>query len=59
MSITEQRWEYLVVPIEDAGRVKKGVDLRPDHLNELGAQGGRLSVCHSRRATSSPGRSPC
>lgn len=36
---TAQQWEYLVVPVEDAGRVKKGTDLRPDHLNELGAQG--------------------
>lgn len=35
-----QRWEYLVVPLEEAGKVKKGgVDLSPVRLNELGAQG--------------------
>jgi len=32
-------WEYLVVPLDEAGGVKKQVDLRPGHLNELGAQG--------------------
>ena len=32
-------WEYLIVPLEDAGKVKKGTDLRPEHLNELGSQG--------------------
>lgn len=32
-------WEYLMVPVEEAGHVKKGSDLRPAHLNELGAQG--------------------
>ncbi len=32
--------EYLVVPREDAGRLKKkSADLRPDRLNELGSQG--------------------
>ena len=35
-----QSWEYLVVPLRDAaGLKKKSADLRPDHLNELGAQG--------------------
>ncbi len=35
-----QRWEYLVVPLEEAGKVKKrSTDLSPDRLNELGAQG--------------------
>ena len=35
-----QRWEYLVVPLKDAGRLKKdSADLRPDRLNELGSQG--------------------
>lgn len=35
-----QRWEYLVVPLEEAGKIKKkSPDLRPDRLNELGAQG--------------------
>ena len=35
-----QRWEYLVVPLEEAGKVKKrSAELRPDRLNELGAQG--------------------
>ena len=33
-------WEYLVVPLESAGTLKKrDADLKPDHLNELGAQG--------------------
>ena len=35
-----QHWEYLVVPLEDAGGLKKkSADLRPDRLNELGSQG--------------------
>ena len=35
-----QRWEYLVVPLEEAGKVKKkGSDLSPARLNDLGAQG--------------------
>lgn len=35
-----QSWEYLIVPAEDAGRLKKNSgDLRPDRLNELGSQG--------------------
>jgi hypothetical protein len=35
-----QQWEYLVVPLESAKRLKKGSDPLPsDALNELGAQG--------------------
>jgi hypothetical protein len=35
-----QRWEYTVVPLKEAGDVKKGSEgLRPDRLNELGSQG--------------------
>jgi hypothetical protein len=35
-----QQFEYLVVPLEDAKRLKKGSeDLAPDRLNELGSQG--------------------
>lgn len=35
-----QRWEYLVVPLEDAGRLKKkSLDLSPDRLNQLGSDG--------------------
>jgi hypothetical protein len=35
-----QRWEYLVVPLDQAGKVKKkGPGLSPDRLNELGLQG--------------------
>ena len=35
-----QRWEYLVVPLEEAGKVKKkSADLTPARLNNLGAQG--------------------
>jgi hypothetical protein len=34
------QWEYLVVPLEDAKKLKKGSDpLAPGSLNELGAQG--------------------
>jgi hypothetical protein len=33
------KWEYLVVPLAEAGSLKKSSDLRPDRLNELGAQG--------------------
>ena len=34
------KWEYLVVPLEEAGGLKKkSDDLRPDRLNELGAHG--------------------
>jgi hypothetical protein len=33
-------WEYLVVPLENAGKLKKrSAGLRPDRLNELGSQG--------------------
>ena len=35
-----QKWEYLVVPLQDAGALKKtSEDLSPDRLNELGAEG--------------------
>ena len=35
-----QRWEYLVVPLQEAGKVKKGsAGLSADRLNELGSQG--------------------
>jgi hypothetical protein len=35
-----QRFEYLVVPLDDARNLKKkSTDLVPDRLNELGAQG--------------------
>jgi hypothetical protein len=35
-----QRWEYLLVPVEDAGGLKKSsAGLSPDRLNELGAEG--------------------
>jgi hypothetical protein len=33
------RWEYLVLPLQDAGKLKKKSDLRPERLNQLGAQG--------------------
>lgn len=33
-------WEYVVVPLEDATRLKKkSQDLRPERLNDLGSQG--------------------
>lgn len=35
-----RKWEYLVVPLQNAARLKKrSDDLIPDHLNELGSQG--------------------
>jgi hypothetical protein len=50
MAITEQtpnaattaarRWEYLAVPLKDAGDLKKSADaLHPEQLNRLGAEG--------------------
>ena len=39
MTVSTDRWEYLVVPLADAGSLKKSGDLQPDHLNELGAEG--------------------
>ena len=34
-----QHWEYLVVPLDAAGGIKKGKDLRPDRLDQLGSEG--------------------
>jgi hypothetical protein len=35
-----QQWEYLVVPLDAAKRLKKGSEpLPPEQLNELGGQG--------------------
>lgn len=35
-----QTWEYLLVPLDEAGAVKKRSDgLVPERLNELGAEG--------------------
>ena len=35
-----QKWEYLLVPLEEAGKVKKkSPGLTPDRLNELGSEG--------------------
>jgi hypothetical protein len=39
MISTRTRWEYLVVPLDEAGGLKKSGDLTPARLNELGAQG--------------------
>jgi hypothetical protein len=37
---TTGKWEYLVVPLEDAGGLKKKSEgLSPERLNELGSQG--------------------
>jgi hypothetical protein len=39
-TITETRWEYLVVPLQEAKGLKKTDDpWEPDSLNELGAEG--------------------
>lgn len=35
-----QKWEYVLVPLAEAGGLKKEAEaLRPDRLNELGAAG--------------------
>ena len=34
-----QKWEYLVVPLAEAGGIKKSGELKPDRLNELGQMG--------------------
>ena len=35
-----QNWEYMVVPLKDAGDVKKSSEgVVPDRLNQLGAEG--------------------
>lgn len=35
-----QKWEYMLVPVEEAGGLKKSSDgLRPEMLNALGAEG--------------------
>ena len=35
-----EKWEYMVVPLEEAGRLKKKSDgLAPQQLNELGTEG--------------------
>lgn len=34
-----QKWEYLVVPLQEAGGLKKSGDMTPDRLNELGSEG--------------------
>ena len=40
MLVGMNKWEYKVVPLEEAGGLKKhGAGLAPDHLNELGVQG--------------------
>jgi hypothetical protein len=34
------KWEYLVVPLEEAGGLKKRADgIKPEQLNDLGQQG--------------------
>lgn len=39
-SRTLVKWEYLVVPLKEAGGLRQGSSgLAPDHLNELGAEG--------------------
>ena len=38
--MARQRWEYLAVPLKDAGDLKKSSEaLSPERLNELGADG--------------------
>ncbi len=33
------KWEYLIVALEEAKGVKRSASLSPGHLNELGADG--------------------
>jgi hypothetical protein len=34
------KWEYMVIPLEEAGSLKKKTaGVAPDHLNELGSEG--------------------
>ncbi len=36
----DRKWEYLIVPLEEAGGLgKKSDGLRPDRLNALGSEG--------------------
>lgn len=37
--MTKDKWEYVVVAMDEAKKVKKDAEWRPDHLNELGSQG--------------------
>lgn len=40
------KWEYLLVPLEEAGGLEKSSDgLSPDRLNALGAQGWKRLAC--------------
>jgi hypothetical protein len=35
-----QKWEYMIIPLDAAGKLKKNdAGLSPDRLNELGAEG--------------------
>lgn len=35
-----QKWEYMVIPLNEAGKLKKKSEpLSPDRLNELGSDG--------------------
>lgn len=35
-----QKWEYMVIPLNEAGKLKKRSEpLSPERLNELGAEG--------------------
>ena len=58
--MARQGWEYLAVPLKDAGDLKKGSDaLHPEPLNELGAEGWEAVGCRSSAATWWRGRSSC
>ena len=49
-----EKWEYLVVPMEQAGGLEKtSEDLRPERLNDWARRVGRLWAFRSRRAISS------
>ena len=53
------KWEYLVMPLKDAARLKKDSDgLAPDRLNELGSEGWEAVGVSLKREISSPGRCP-
>ena len=55
--MSNQKWEYLVAPLEDAGTLMKKSDgLSPTSLTGLAPRVGKRSVYRSSGATWSRGR---
>ena len=58
--MARQGWEYLAVPLKDAGDLKKGSDAMPaEPLNELGAEGWEAVGRSLKRGDWWRGRSSC